>query len=1243
MGEEIMKFKKIMFVGILLLAIFAIGAVSASDVNETAIAINDEQVIEEMISSDNDNSLQYTINNAPDEPDNTTVNYSNTKSSEDEFEVLSANSIDDLSSLIEDTPDGGTLELNNDYELERDSKFTVSKAITIDGKNHVISGNTIETLFTITNSNAILKNIIFKESYPNIPLINGGTLENCSFINFYRKTIFTNGTAYNCNFINCTGESSPVDNAFGIYNCTFINCQGAVSETPVYNCTFMNCHSSYGGAVYFYHYSTNSNVNDSRFINCSATSNGGAIYYSPYYSNKKQMINNCSFVNCSVPNGGNVVNCNVLMCNFINCIGSCIDNGNAFNSTFKNTFSTIDGAGIHNGDSYNSTFINCSSSDNGGAIYNGNSYDSRFINCSATLGGAIYVIEKRSVNNSYFENCNANEDGGAVCGEYYGMGYKSYVYNSKFVNCSAVEFGGAFYGGVVYNSSFANCHANRGGAVSVSNVYNSSFEDTYADIGGAIYNGNCYDSKFINCSATGDGGAIYNPNSGTIENSSFYECFSGNNAGAIYCYSGNANGWGNVNNCTFINCHSENEAGAIHYAYVKYSRFENSTSKNGFALSSSSVYKCNFTDCYAGYATLVVKVKNVSEGENATIDITLSEQADGTASITVNDKPYDINITEGEGSLTVSDLPKGEYTVNVTCNVNGYLVASQTASFEVKEMYETNITLTTEKRLIPGSGKIIVLLDERINGSVIVKNEYMNKNVEIINGKGEFTLTNLEEGVEYVTIIFDGNSDFSPKTVTTSFKVYANPNIRTTISKSLCVGDDIRFTIKIDSESYSSSNYLNIRVSQKNNIVKEQNISQWGDSNPYPNMGKLDAGEYELVISYDGYGIYGASQLTETFKILENPNIVIGVSNITYGQTAQVNISINENITGDLEVEVDNVNKNIELLKGKGTLYLSDLTVGTHKVEVTFWGDDTFAYRYATASFNVAEIKTVEPNVIIPSMDNISANSNVEIIFPTDAIGGVIFTVNSKNYSCDVNAGKAIITIPSLDNGEYDYTLKYLGDTRYSPVTRFGVVKINNGGNTYDTNTPGENTTKPDSTVTVDPKITASNLNTVYTSGSAFKVSVYGTDGKLASGVSVVIKVNGKTVATVKTVNGIATYKTTQTPGTYKISATALDKILTKTLTVKHLITLKSVSVKKSAKKLVIQASLVKVNSKYLKSKKITFKFNGKKYTAKTNAKGVAKLTIKSSVLKKLKVGKKVTYQATYLKDTVKKTAKIKK
>ena len=89
-------------------------------------------------------------------------------------------------------------------------------------------------------------------------------------------------------------------------------------------------------------------------------------------------------------------------------------------------------------------------------------------------------------------------------------------------------------------------------------------------------------------------------------------------------------------------------------------------------------------------------------------------------------------------------------------------------------------------------------------------------------------------------------------------------------------------------------------------------------------------------------------------------------------------------------------------------------------------------------------------------------------------------------------------------------------------------------------------------------------------------------------------------------------------------------------------ITLKTVTVKKSAKKLTLQATLKK-GSAALKSKQVTFKFNGKTYKAKTNSKGIAKVTIKQSVLKKLKVGKTITYLAKYSSFSAKKTAKVKK
>ena len=83
-------------------------------------------------------------------------------------------------------------------------------------------------------------------------------------------------------------------------------------------------------------------------------------------------------------------------------------------------------------------------------------------------------------------------------------------------------------------------------------------------------------------------------------------------------------------------------------------------------------------------------------------------------------------------------------------------------------------------------------------------------------------------------------------------------------------------------------------------------------------------------------------------------------------------------------------------------------------------------------------------------------------------------------------------------------------------------------------------------------------------------------------------------------------------------------------------ISLKNVNVKKSAKKLVLNAT-VKYNKKLVAKKKVTFKFNGKKYTVKSDKYGVAKLKISKKVLKKLQTGKKYRYSVTYVKKSASK------
>ena len=82
----------------------------------------------------------------------------------------------------------------------------------------------------------------------------------------------------------------------------------------------------------------------------------------------------------------------------------------------------------------------------------------------------------------------------------------------------------------------------------------------------------------------------------------------------------------------------------------------------------------------------------------------------------------------------------------------------------------------------------------------------------------------------------------------------------------------------------------------------------------------------------------------------------------------------------------------------------------------------------------------------------------------------------------------------------------------------------------------------------------------------------------------------------------------------------------------------KTLSKKKSS--VTLKLTLGKVNGKYVTGQTVTFKFNGKTYTAKTNSKGVAKVTIPKKVYSGYAVGKVVKYSAKYFQKTI--TLKLK-
>ena len=176
-------------------------------------------------------------------------------------------------------------------------------------------------------------------------------------------------------------------------------------------------------------------------------------------------------------------------------------------------------------------------------------------------------------------------------------------------------------------------------------------------------------------------------------------------------------------------------------------------------------------------------------------------------------------------------------------------------------------------------------------------------------------------------------------------------------------------------------------------------------------------------------------------------------------------------------------------------------------------------------------------------------------------------------------------------------------------------------------------------------RVYANDIITHIYSGEKYGVTVYKSNGQLASNVEVELFINDKPVQKAKTNSkGVAYFDIPQKKGTYYVNAyvesfkASSEKFKLK---VSHSFTITKATVKKSAKKLIIDVSLKKV--KTLKGQEIKLNFNGKKYVAKTNKKGVARFVIGKSVLKTLKVGKTVKYKATYLKDGATIAVKVQK
>ena len=635
-------------------------------------------------------------------------------------------------------------------------------------------------------------------------------------------------------------------------------------------------------------------------------------------------------------------------------------------------------------------------------------------------------------------------------------------------------------------------------------------------------------------------------------------------------------------------------------------------------------------------------IPETAYGENINIIINVQKDATGTITLTVGGTNYIADIENGQATFNITGLDAGNYEAiaNYAGDTN-YLASQDSTQFTVTSSmktfeditniisnahegdeinlegtyYGTGSTITVNKELtIKGNGET-TLDAKNLSGilSVSANNVRIN-NIRFVNGKINANGGAINWIGKNGTI---SNCTFINCSAENGGSVYWNAEngmINTsTFDKSTATQNGGAIYWNANNGEIANSIFTNsyaqnggaIYVPENRNVEVKSSIF---DSNTAEESAAVYGGTVDpdctfknntytplnttTIISINETAVYSGNDISITTLILSQKGGLVN--------TGTVEIYINSKLIATIPANTQYIHTTGE--------------IGTYQVLAKFIDDSSYKGSSSTAEFTVIPVD-------IPEEIETNNEGIFTLEFPDDAEGTLTVFIDGVKYKVyDIIGG--ILKIDLSDKkGKYNITFEYSGDKNYPAFKK-------------DTN----------ATIQTNPSITASNAKVLYSAGTTYKITVYKNKGILAKSVSVTIKLNNKKLKPIKTNSkGVASFKVTQTPGTYKLKITSLGKTVTKTLTVKHIVTLKTATVKKSAKKLILQATLAKVNKKYLKKKTVTFKFNGKTYKAKTNAKGVAKVTINKSVLKKLKVGKKITYQATYLKDTVKKTAKIKK
>ena len=262
-----------------------------------------------------------------------------------------------------------------------------------------------------------------------------------------------------------------------------------------------------------------------------------------------------------------------------------------------------------------------------------------------------------------------------------------------------------------------------------------------------------------------------------------------------------------------------------------------------------------------------------------------------------------------------------------------------------------------------------------------------------------------------------------------------------------------------------------------------------------------EVGDYVISANYKNNGLYNGSFVQKTVSVTKTDvNLTAYIGDIVYGENPIVNINLTSvagiNVTGDVVLTISGKKYIVNVVNALAVFEIPEmLDAGEYHIDVSYLGSEKYNAADGAADFTVAK-KEITMNVTIDK-DYRDITVNVNLSEKLD--GNLTVLVNNTPYTLSYTNGTGSLIFKNLTYGNYTINAVFTKDN-YQTVNVSENVEINS----------------------IKTVLEAENVVMYYKDGTRFAVVLKDINGNPLANMDVIISINGRNYVKQSDENGTA-------------------------------------------------------------------------------------------------------------------------